>query len=337
MKKHQLGLRGGFSVLGVAAVLAACSGEGDAGNGDSNPAGQEGESTERALDESAPSVLSVDLGAPGVRAGVRKDAAIVVTFSEPMDRDSVLLAYQSPRIPSNGATFTWNSEGTVLTIDPSADLQYGTYGQHQRYTLQITSVATDLAGNSLATAYPVEFTTLTRMTGFLSLELEAGVVVPSKGDAYSCAQQTLLIGDSDANGNSKAFFTFDLSKLPGDIAEIEQATFEVPWQRTIGDPWGNLGALLLEHTDLALPRATGALSAKALAPLGSLANTGRSTLSIDVTSALAQDYAARAQRQNRSQYRMAFEKTTDNDSALDVLLVDCRSNRLTISVSYLVP
>jgi hypothetical protein len=254
-----------------------------------------------------------------------------------MDRDSVALAYQSPRIPSNGATFTWNGDGTVLTIDPTADLQYGTFGQQQRYTLEITTVATDLAGNPLATAYPVEFTTLTRASTLLHLELDAGVVVPSKGEAYSCSQQTLLIGDSDANGHSKAFFTFDISKLPSDVAEIEQATLELPWQRVIGDPWGNLGRLLVEHVDLPLPRAPSALSAAALAPIGPLANTGRASVSSDVTRALAADYAARAQRQGRSQYRVAFERTTDNDNALDVLLVDCRSQRTVISLSYLVP
>ena len=74
-------------------------------------------------DTTRPTIVSVSPanGATGVRA----NANIVVTFSEPMDPVRRLrTAYQSADIPNAGVTFGWSADDTVLTIDPNSDLLY---------------------------------------------------------------------------------------------------------------------------------------------------------------------------------------------------------------------
>jgi chitodextrinase len=82
------------------------------------------------------------------------NTAIVLNFSKPMNRASVESAFQSnPNIVCN---WTWASDSSAncQPVIPTANL-----GQAVEYIITVASQATDLAGNTLQTAYGFRFTT----------------------------------------------------------------------------------------------------------------------------------------------------------------------------------
>jgi methionine-rich copper-binding protein CopC len=82
------------------------------------------------------------------------NTAIVLNFSKPMNRASVESAFQSnPNIVCN---WTWASDSSAncQPVTPTANL-----GQAVEYIITVASQATDLAGNTLQTAYGFRFTT----------------------------------------------------------------------------------------------------------------------------------------------------------------------------------
>lgn len=78
------------------------------------------------------------------------DAPIAVTFSEPMDKDSVESAFSI--YPSVEGKLVWSDN--TMTFYPAVDLDYGA-----SYAIIIDAGAKDLAGNSLEQSYSWEFTT----------------------------------------------------------------------------------------------------------------------------------------------------------------------------------
>ena len=85
-------------------------------------------------------------------AGTNVTPSITVTFSEPMNRLSVQLAFSIA--PSINGNFTWSTDGRVVTFTPARALQPGT-----SYTVVVDTSATDLAGNPLAGLKTFTFTT----------------------------------------------------------------------------------------------------------------------------------------------------------------------------------
>jgi len=57
-------------------------------------------------------------------AGVVQNATLSVTFSEPMDVDSVVEAYASDQLPLDKVTLSWADHNMRLAIKPSALLEY---------------------------------------------------------------------------------------------------------------------------------------------------------------------------------------------------------------------
>ena len=78
------------------------------------------------------------------------DAPIAVTFSEPMDKDSVESAFSI--FPSVEGKLVWSDN--TMTFYPAVALDYGA-----SYAIVIDTKAKDLAGNSLEQSYSREFTT----------------------------------------------------------------------------------------------------------------------------------------------------------------------------------
>jgi hypothetical protein len=105
-------------------------------------------------DTTAPTVTSRQ-PAPGA-AGVPVGADVVAGFSEPMHPGSLTpanVALAAGGVPV-AATITLSEDGTVLTIDPLADLAPAI-----AYTVTIATAAVDTAGNPLAAAESWSFTT----------------------------------------------------------------------------------------------------------------------------------------------------------------------------------
>ncbi len=116
-----------------------------AGNVELAPVGND---TWTIVDTRPPSVLST---AP-VGANTNTTPAIIITFSEPMDRNSVQQAFSmTPAI--NGA-FSWSSDSRVMTFTPARELQAGT-----TYFVVIDTRAKDLAGNQMLNASTFSFST----------------------------------------------------------------------------------------------------------------------------------------------------------------------------------
>jgi hypothetical protein len=179
-----------------------------------------------------PTVVSVT-PANGAR-GVRKDAVIVVTFSEPMKRDATERAFNSTDV--GPVTFSWSANGTVLTIKPVNGLEYETVtsadASPRRYTVALGSSASDDAGNSL-TSVSVSFSTHRRMTRELALVPEgSGYVLHNAVDGSTGVSKVsggypVYTSNTGMSVNVRGFLAFDLAPLPADLIEFERATLRV--------------------------------------------------------------------------------------------------------------
>lgn len=104
-------------------------------------------------DDDSPSVLSFTPTANQKK--VSRSTKIVINFSEPMDPASVLGALSIS--PSFGYTSSWNAHFTQLTVTPSSQLSY-----NKKYTVTITTAASDLMGNGLPATVSWAFTTVSQ-------------------------------------------------------------------------------------------------------------------------------------------------------------------------------
>jgi hypothetical protein len=116
-----------------------------AGNTESASAGND---TWTIVDPTRPYVTnSSPLGANTSRSPV-----IQVTFSEPMDRDSVEEAFSIAGVDGN---FTWSADSRILTFLPNAVLAGGT-----TFIVVISTEARDVAGNHMQDPLTFQFTTV---------------------------------------------------------------------------------------------------------------------------------------------------------------------------------
>jgi hypothetical protein len=192
-------------------------------------------------------------------------------------------------------------------------------------------------GNALAAPFVVEFTTLRRITHKIALRANEGSTILGTGQMYSCPA-SMLAGDDDQNRPVRGVTSFDISSLPSGIAEFERATFSAQTQGFGGDPIAGLQALTLEHTAFPLPIAASARTGAALRSLGTLTTSiAERSSTLDVLTAIREDYAQRTARANRSQYRLATQRVTDNDDTGDGMTVHCSSIPPALDLVYLAP
>ncbi len=302
--------------------------------------------------DAAPSVLGV-LPADG-ELGVRSDTSIVIYFSEPMDVDSVAAAYESSQLPAAQLDFEWNSELTTLTLTPRSGLSYSagvalTAGAPtfpaKAYECSFNAGAMSRAGQPLA-QMTVRFSTLRRVSREFTADPElSGNWTEGEGEGiHNCLRKakapyvpTVCVGDDANDVRYTGFVSFDLGALPADIAAFVSVGLRANAQ-VYGRP-ENLGVSRLEHVSFAGlgddPLYTPALAA--LGPFYGGAGLTSGTwiaLNQDLTAAVADDYARRAERADRSQYRLSFAKVTA-DGHWDDLEIPTKSIRL--SATYLQP
>jgi len=290
----------------------------------------------------APRVVSVS-PADGSR-GVSNDVHIVITFNVPMDQAQTEAAYQSEGVPSSGVSFSWNDDGTELTITPDAPLDYPTGTDPDALEVHpinffLSSSARDLDGHQMAAPAEFSFALLRQIDVSLAAQQNRDLTGTWRSnDTYgqgNCArsQDTVCIGDTGVGGDQyKGFMSFDLAALPTSMAQLTKARLSFQITQRPGNPFNGLGALTLDHAAF---EAIGpdAFQADALAALGRIATSGNTgtVLQVDVRTALSADVGNRA----KSQFRLAFEQVTNDNGNADTLISAWDTQR--IDISYLIP
>ena len=318
-----------LAVILTIALTAACGGDDG-----SDPAPGE--------DLTAPTVVSMSPEDGAV--GVRDDAAVVIEFSEPMDRLSVQDNIDAADLGAINAE--WNDDSTVLTITPDQALAYAegegldpSLIPALSYVVEVGAGAADEAGNGMAGAVQTSFSTLKRMTG--TLDRDNGYTGAGTSDGVTTDDDDFLyVGDDDAQELSKAYrgyISIDLLALPIGV-EIESALLLATQMAEINAPYAALSngdGLLIDHGTFKLGSPDDDKSAFEMAPLsnvGVLAQSGDIELELDVTAEVRHDVANRAQR---SQYRLRFDSYSNLDDSNNYVLIG--RDDLGLEVVYLAP
>jgi hypothetical protein len=280
-----------------------------------------------------PTILSIT---PSNNAtGVRKDAVIVVTFSEPMNRQTTEAAFSSPNLPA--VKFSWNASGTIATITPTSPLDYAA-GEvpstaAKAYSFSFGTVATDVAGNRLA-AHSHGFSTLRRLTR--SLRVLIGQSGYAGKDFANFNTMVFYIGPADQGMRTfQGIATFGLHDVPAG-AEVESAVarFYRPPSTNPGDEPDQTVPILFEHIRHYADDASGLFYSAALRQLGTLVSQpGPGWKEIDVTPALVDDLANRALTADRTRYRMYTTAAYGSGNYFELN----EANLPTIRATYLVP
>jgi len=288
-------------------------------------------------DTTSPTVLEAT-PAPDDK-GVPADAAIVVVFSEPMDRGSVEAAYSSASLPSDAVSMSWNAAGDTLTIRPDHPLEIAegigtdpTQTSAKQYVMAVAATATDLAGNPLAARLDLAFTTQKRLSASIDMIADLTRYRSSLGGVGAVGTD-LKVGDNGTTVTYRGFVSFDLTPLPTGI-ESESATLGVRQTAVNGTPF-DLGALATMHLVYTAVDSA-AWGMQGLGTLGALTSTvDLGPRSIDASAAVAEDVAERATRANRTQYRFEFDAANNGDGDADN--VELGAATFSMSVVYLAP
>jgi hypothetical protein len=284
------------------------------------------------------------------QTAVLNDSVVTLTFSDPMDRDSVEESFAlSPSLPF---AHEWSSDSRTLVVRPTLPLQYAEGSspenvQALEYTVTVSSDAMTEAGEPLA-PYAATFRTMRRISNTWAAGYNPNdattndetVVITSASTVHECTEYELWIGEFPPQGelaSARAVLTFRIGDLPDGIAEFEIATLSTVQQYVTGAPYGanGLGDLLLEHVSVPVPVQGSAYSASALATISSLSeptNSTREQLS-NVLTAIRSDYE---NGRRYSQYRMRFSRT-QNPSTTSYLVISCEGQLARLLLQYLIP
>ena len=300
-----------------------------------------------APDTTAPTVISVS-PATGT-TGVRKDTSISIVFSEPMNREKTQAAYSSPDLPSSGVAFSWTTDDTVLTIDPTIDLTYAadtvpTSASAKKYAFTIATTATDRAGNGLQAEHASSFTTSREAAQALRAEVWQLYGINGGGQsADPCREGFVFVGDYGSTQDeifNATVLQFDLSVLAPSIQSFTEATLRTRQEGATGSPFGTnqLGDLVAEHTNFD-PIVPASIIAAPLRTLGVFSNSPLAgPRSLDVLPAVTEDHQNRLMRSYRSQYRLAFTRRSNGDPTPDSAAFSCnQETRPELALKYLVP
>jgi hypothetical protein len=176
-----------------------------------------------------PVVVELVNAAPSVVAATPSDGQIgvglspkvQVTFSEPMDKASVEAAFQMVA-PVMAGTFSWNSDATVMTFDPSVNFTYGTNVQWK-----VAKTAADASGKPMDADFTSTFRVLRQSTKVLqSISAKDGFVY-GPGVAVLGSHANATGGSFKVGTWERGFLSFDLSSLPSDLVEITGAEVSI--------------------------------------------------------------------------------------------------------------
>jgi hypothetical protein len=302
------------SKSGSATVPAEGGAPGDEPQGNAGmPAVDEG-------DTDAPTVIS-SLPADGA-VGVNANSNIQIQFSEPMDKDSVEQAYQSEDLPAGALSFSWNGDGTWLTITPTEMLEYASGNDPEAtlakaYALTIGSAATDVAGNPLGEDALLSFTTLRDIMASIPAHTDLSGYV-NLGNTVG--GPTISAGDTLANNANRGLITFDLSSVP--------ETYQVVLAQLVARQLQSASAFVDLSADanpakLRLFRRTFATRAEAAAGIagegyGLFSNSAEAgTRTVTATGPVQDDLENRVELGNLNQFTFEFPKASDGKTDID--------------------
>ncbi len=334
-----------FAALTAILLATACAGDGMMEE-DITPENPENPENPETPDTTAPTFLSIS-PADG-DTGIRRDAPVVIRFSEAMDQLSVQNSIDSTDL--GAVDFGWSDGGATLTITPATPLEYAegtgidpSVTPGIAYQVVVGTGATDEAGNAVAEGLQSKFTTLKSITYSLSRDNEqTGAGTPS--GVITDEDDFLVVGDDDAGGAAngyRGYITMDLSPIPQSAVEIFSAGLRGEQLAELGDPYGELSdgaGLLIDHGIFALGADGNENAAFNMAPLSSLgdwADTGDVDLLLNVTAQVQDDFANRVDRLDRSQYRLSFTEFTNLDDTADAVYIS--RDKLELDVIYLAP
>lgn len=255
--------------------------------------------TAAAPDVTNPTVVSTSPGAGAT--GVARTTDLSVSFSEPMDKASVQVAF-AVTIPalSNVGVFSWSADGKTMTFNPNLSFDYGA-----TVAWRLNVGAKDLAGNPLGLetrGFAVVRSATVAIDASATLD---GYV--TNGNLVSTASSNLLVGDSASNIAYRSFLSFDLSSLPASLTRITAAQVSAYVASAQGDPSANLGgSARLQRLDFGATLTAAAYDKAPFTGTGDNAIFANSPTvgwrQATVVNGVSNDWTNRATRGSRSQF-----------------------------------
>jgi len=326
----------------IGAGGAAGSGSSTAGTTGSGKGGGSGE----AGSDSGPPVDSpphiVATSPANGEKGVLEDADIIVTFSEPMNKDTTRQAYSSDDLPQDDVTISWLDD-TRLLIQPKDPLVYASVdsldGDAKHYSFTIAGTATDLAGNALGDDRNYTFTTMRHIRDALPLGGRSyGIEMQHSTDggtdtAWSPCYEgtdTMEAGDTDENHALAFIAAFRIMKLPDGVLEWKSASVRGTFTTSERNPFSRLGDLMA-HNVVGDPSSF-VWDTEPTEDFGMAASyPSMAKFSVDVLDAVKREYEHRDERPFSVLFK--FEDETDDDDAKAVVGVRCDSLLLDFSLT----
>jgi methionine-rich copper-binding protein CopC len=212
--------------------------------------------TQLAVDIFGPTVTKIAPADP--ESGVMLNVPIAITFSEPMNLESLKASFKANMAVFNGR-FNPLPVSSV-TVDPAGTNTYF-FSVPLVYTAEVVWVlsanATDLAGNKLGANKLGHFYTIKKGTMEIistkALDGYVGCCDVGLDIYYTELSSTIKVGfgtrklftrdDEDAYG----FLSFDFSGLPNNLFQILDSTLYLTTYRTVGTPFADYGDLRISR------------------------------------------------------------------------------------------
>lgn len=271
--------------------------------------------TGNAPDNTAPTVTSYSPA--NAQKGVSRTSGISVSFSEPMDKLSTHAAFGITTPAGLSGEFSWSHDGKTMTFTPSVSLAYGT-----SISWKVTTVARDVAGNSLATSVSNTFTVIRQVVtdlpvntdGYIEHDIIRNIdVAHGSWELYrvGLTYKTAMSGTNVTAYpcNSMAYLTFDLTSLPAGLTAITSAYLNLYISTLSSDAYSKYGDMNVSSVNYGISLESNDYTDVTIYSTITTRPTTDQWASIPVWSMVDEDWKYRTARQNRSQLRMHFNVT----------------------------
>jgi hypothetical protein len=245
--------------------------------------------------------------------GVEPDSRIYVLFSEIMDTAKTEAAFEVST--GNCGDINWKFD-TMIIFTPCQPWAYGT-----EVTVRVKASAADADGKAMEKAFETSFRVLRQSTAKIYSEAarDGHVFVPGISPAptpYADAAQTTIT----LLNYTRGFLSFHLDDLPEDLVKVESARVYAKQASHSAKAYGpETGPVLIESVVYGtLTASDWGLQAKPLCakicigtpPMSKVfsANPADGWKSVDMLTAVGNDWEKRVERNYRSGFRLRFEK-----------------------------
>lgn len=254
-------------------------------------------------------------------SGLNPVSASLVPSSQTITQESTLTL--TAQISGDGAARVRFLEGTALIAEATqapytANLNLTAAANGTKlYGVDVLDAQNNVLAHSTASVVVKIPQTLAK-EGTLTLTLSRKATLepdPAGMASYYC-RMAICAGDNGSNQAVRAFLEFSLADLPSSLqsADITSATLKV-YQTDASKTYSKLGRLHFEHVNYG---STPLFDSPVLQDLGVSHNATEGYKEVDALAAVRNDWNNRSNRGSRSEYRLRFEKDTDNDSTSDL-------------------